>query len=162
DRIAASLGIARNAPQRLEAGTLHVLGEAADRGHLFLPRTRLIEDADRLLGGAGPTAVGAAIDALDAAGAVELEPLPAAGAAGAAGGVGREPLPGGGAGGGAGSPAETGGQGGPADQAVFVKALHTAETGIAARVKALLAQPPLPLDIDLGRALEWFERGEKI
>jgi exodeoxyribonuclease V alpha subunit len=128
DRIAASLGISRTAPQRLEAGALHVLGEAADRGHLFLPRTRLVEEADRLLG-AGPRPVEDAVTALAAAGLVEVEEMEAL--------------------------AES-------DQAVYLKPLHAAEAGVAARVRALLAQPPLPLEIDLERALAWFEKGESV
>ena len=182
DRIAASLGISRLAPQRLEAGALHVLGEAADRGHVYLPRTRLIEDADRLLG-AGPEAVATAVEALAAAGLVEVDEIEAIDGSGGigkletmaeAGEIGDFDEPGGderragnrAAGGtdrpgGAGAPPPgTGAAAG--DRAVYLKALHTAEAGIAARVRALLAQPALPLEIDLGRALEWFERGERL
>jgi exodeoxyribonuclease V alpha subunit len=143
DRIAASLGISRLAPQRLEAGALHVLGEAADRGHLFLPRSRLVEEADRLLG-AGRDAVEAAVTALAAAEQVEAEPLRAAVLAPAA------------------MTAADGAALQVPDWAVYLKPLHAAEAGLAARVRALLAQPQLPLEIDLGRALEWFERGERL
>jgi exodeoxyribonuclease V alpha subunit len=123
DRIAASLGISKLAPQRLEAGALHVLGEAADRGHLYLPRARLVEEADRLLG-AGPPLVDQAVTALAGAGLVEVEEI--------------EEAP------------------------VYLKPLHAAETGVAARVRSLLAQAPLPLEIDLERALAWFEKGERL
>ncbi len=143
DRIAASLGISRLAPQRLEAGALHVLGEAADRGHLFLPRSRLVEEADRLLG-AGRDAVEAAVTALAAAEQVETEPLRAA-----------DPAP-------TAMTAPDGAAVPVPDWAVYLKPLHAAEAGLAARVRALLAQPQLPLEIDLGRALEWFERGERL
>ncbi|MBV8201399.1 MAG: AAA family ATPase, partial [Acidobacteria bacterium] len=54
------------------------------------------------------------------------------------------------------------GLGGPGDEAVYLKPLHAAEAGVAARVRALLAQPPLPLEIDLERALAWFEKGESL
>jgi exodeoxyribonuclease V alpha subunit len=148
DRIAASLGISRLAPQRLEAGALHVLGEAADRGHLFLPRSRLVEEADRLLG-AGREAVEEAVTALTAAEQVETEPLRAADLAPSAKTVAD------------GSPAAGAAPPAP-DWAVYLKPLHAAEAGLAARVRALLAQPQLPLEIDLGRALEWFERGERL
>ncbi len=134
DRIAASLGISRQAPQRLEAGALHVLGEAASRGHLFLPRARLIEEADRLLGDVGAQAVGIAVAALAEAGTAVIDE-------------------------GGGDAADAAH---PADPAVYLRPLHTAETGVAGRVRALLAQPPLPFEIDLGRALEWFERGERL
>src|SRR6185295_5264578 len=49
DSIASALGIPPDAPQRIEAGTLHLLGQAADRGHLYLPRKTLIEEAEKLL-----------------------------------------------------------------------------------------------------------------
>jgi len=138
DRIAASLGISKLAPQRLEAGTLHVLGEAADRGHLYLPRARLVEEADRLLG-AGPPLVEQAIAALAGAGLVEVEEVAEV--------------------------AEVDGderRAGAGDPAVYLKPLHAAEAGVAARVRSLLAQPPLPLEIDLERALAWFEKGEQL
>jgi exodeoxyribonuclease V alpha subunit len=130
DAIATSLGISPTAPQRIEAGTLHLLGEAADRGHVLLPRRELREEAGKLLG-AEEWRVDQAIDALAESGQVMVEPLPAA-------------------------PAD------PLEAAVFLKSLHTAESGIAARVRALLVQPPLPLEIDLDRALEWFEKQERL
>ncbi len=49
DRIADSLGIPHDAPQRAEAGLLFALTQAADQGNVFLPRDRLIESAGELL-----------------------------------------------------------------------------------------------------------------
>ncbi len=49
DRIARSLGIASDAPQRVTAGVLRVLQQATDGGHMFLPRGRLIELGTELL-----------------------------------------------------------------------------------------------------------------
>jgi len=49
-----------------------------------------------------------------------------------------------------------------ADAAVFLKALETAERGVAERVQKLTAQRELPLKIDVGRACQWFERREAI
>ena len=130
DTIATALGIAPTAPQRIEAGTLHLLGEAADRGHVYLPRQQLREDAARLLG-AEDWRVDQAVAALAESGQVEVEPIPAA-------------------------PAD------PGEAAVSLKALYTAEAGIAARIRGLLVQPLLPLEIDLDRALDWFEKQERI
>lgn len=48
------------------------------------------------------------------------------------------------------------------ESAVFLKALHAAETSVAARIRTLLIQPMLPMEIDLDRALDWFEKTEKI
>ncbi|HSK74929.1 MAG TPA: ATP-dependent RecD-like DNA helicase [Thermoanaerobaculia bacterium] len=126
DKIASALGISPTAPQRIEAGSLYLLGQGADRGHLYLPRPRLIEEAQELLG-APADLVEKAVAALAETEQVVLEPLSA-----------------------------------PEEQAVFLKSLHAAESGAAARVRALLIQPPLPLEIDLDRALDWFEKTERI
>ena len=126
DRIAAALGVPPDAPQRIEAGTLYLLGEAADRGNLYLPRKTLTEEAEKLL--AAPAGrVDQALAALAETEQIVLEPLVD-----------------------------------PAEQAVYLKSLHAAESGVAARLRALLAQPPLPLEIDLDRALDWFEKRERI
>jgi exodeoxyribonuclease V alpha subunit len=130
DTIASSLGISPTAPQRIEAGVLHLLGEAADRGHVFLPRRQLQEDAGTLLG-AEVWRVDQAVGALAESGQAMVEPSSAA-------------------------------PGVPAEEAISLKPLHTAESGIAARIRALLVQPSLPLEIDLDRALEWFEKQERI
>ncbi|HEU4730614.1 MAG TPA: ATP-dependent RecD-like DNA helicase [Kofleriaceae bacterium] len=53
DAIAEKLGIARDAPERLEAGLLHALETAGEDGHLHLPDDELIAAAGELLGVAG-------------------------------------------------------------------------------------------------------------
>ncbi|HSG39818.1 MAG TPA: ATP-dependent RecD-like DNA helicase [Thermoanaerobaculia bacterium] len=126
DKIAAALGIPKDAPQRIEAGTLYLLGQGADRGHVYLPRKALVEEAEKLL--ESPAALaGKAVAALAEMEQVIVETLPASG-----------------------------------EEAVFLRSLHAAESGVAARVKALLVQPQLPLEIDLDRALDWFEKHERI
>jgi exodeoxyribonuclease V alpha subunit len=130
DRIAMALGIDPAAPQRLEAGVLHLLSEAGDRGHLFLPRRTLAQEAAALL--AAPAhLVDRAIGSLAESGQVVVEPAAAA-------------------------PAE------PDEAAVYPKALHVAETGIATRIRDLLIQPSLPFEIDVERALDWFEKTENV
>src|SRR5580693_885767 len=133
DKIAAAMGISRTAPQRIEAGVLHVLEEGADRGHLYLPRSQLVPEAEKLLA-VEPAAIVQALTALGASGQVVSEPLSPQPARG-------EALP-------------------DAEAAVYLPRLHAAETGAAARLRALLAQAALPLEIDLDRALTWFERKE--
>ncbi|MDQ1256581.1 MAG: exodeoxyribonuclease alpha subunit [Candidatus Hydrogenedentes bacterium] len=49
DKIAASLGIAKDAPQRLEAGLTFTLDEATGQGHMFLSKEELFEVASALL-----------------------------------------------------------------------------------------------------------------
>ncbi len=41
DEIARTLGIARDAPTRMQAAVLHVLSEAGERGHVYVPRVEL-------------------------------------------------------------------------------------------------------------------------
>jgi len=50
DAIADKLGIARDAPERLEAGLLHALETSAEDGHLHLPDDELLARAADLLG----------------------------------------------------------------------------------------------------------------
>ncbi len=49
DRIAQRIGIPADSPQRLRAGLLFALSEASVQGHVFLPRSRLLEEASALL-----------------------------------------------------------------------------------------------------------------
>jgi len=49
DRIAQRIGIPADSPQRLRAGLLFTLSEASVEGHVFLPQSRLLEEASALL-----------------------------------------------------------------------------------------------------------------
>jgi exodeoxyribonuclease V alpha subunit len=129
DKIAAALGIPPTAPQRIEAGSLYLLGQGADRGHVYLPKKTLLEEAEKLLD--APVAlVEQAIAALATPANNEqivLQNLAS-----------------------------------PEEQAIYLRSLHAAESSVADRIRALLIQPPLPLEIDVDRALDWFEKGERI
>jgi exodeoxyribonuclease V alpha subunit len=50
DKIAQAVGIAPDAPARLQAGVLHAMGAAGDAGHTLLPERELVETAAELLG----------------------------------------------------------------------------------------------------------------
>jgi exodeoxyribonuclease V alpha subunit len=50
DAIAEKLGIARDAPERLEAGLLHALEAGAEAGHMHVPDDELLAAAAELLG----------------------------------------------------------------------------------------------------------------
>jgi exodeoxyribonuclease V alpha subunit len=63
DKIARAVGIAEDAPARLEAGVLHALGVAAEEGHTLLPQQELLGQAVALLAVA-PEGVAAATTAL--------------------------------------------------------------------------------------------------
>ncbi len=73
DGIARNLGIPDDAPQRLEAGILFVLAQAAAAGHVYLPRDQAIEVATELLGADEERLTGAIGD-LAATQAVTIRP----------------------------------------------------------------------------------------
>jgi exodeoxyribonuclease V alpha subunit len=50
DTIAASVGIAKDSPERIKAGLAYTLSEAADDGHCYLPENALVADAAKILG----------------------------------------------------------------------------------------------------------------
>ena len=49
DTIAASVGIAKDSPERIKAGLAYTLSEAADDGHCYLPEDALVADAAKIL-----------------------------------------------------------------------------------------------------------------
>ncbi len=72
DKLAAALGVARDAPARIEAGVRHALDDEANAGHVFVPRARLTQKAATLLEVA-EDAAGAAIDRLARTGEVAVD-----------------------------------------------------------------------------------------
>jgi exodeoxyribonuclease V alpha subunit len=125
DKIAANLGLPGDSPQRAAAAAVYLLGQAADRGHLFLPRQRLVSQGAELLTVA-PALVDGAVGSLAERGEVVVEEA-------------------------------AGGDEGPP---VYLRSLHAAEAGLAARLTRVAATSATPIAIDLDRALEWFERRE--
>ena len=79
DALARALGIAADAPERLDAGVLHALGEAELEGHCHLPRPELSARAARLLQSTQSEAIDARIDGLAGMGRLVVGPDPAAG-----------------------------------------------------------------------------------
>jgi exodeoxyribonuclease V alpha subunit len=75
DRLASALGIARDSDVRVQAGVRHALDEAGGLGHVYLPRSRLVEEAAKLLE-VDPALVEAAVDSLGRAGDVAIEITP--------------------------------------------------------------------------------------
>lgn len=126
DKIARDVGIPADSKHRLGAGVLYALQQAADKGHVYVPRHDLVEATAELLA-VEANAVPAILDELAGRGEIALVPLE-----------------------------------NDADAAVFLKPLEIAERGLAERVKRLTAQRDLPLEIDVGRACQWFERRERI
>src|SRR5206468_756787 len=74
DAIAGKLGIARDAPERLEAGLLHALETAATDGNMHVPDDELVAKAAELLQVA-PQPLAPRLGALEASGKVVREVL---------------------------------------------------------------------------------------
>ncbi|MET0410091.1 MAG: ATP-dependent RecD-like DNA helicase [Polyangiaceae bacterium] len=72
DRLAASLGIVRDHPERVQAGVLHELGVLADAGHVLAPRDALCERSAAMLE-VDVAHVQAGIDALRASERIRVE-----------------------------------------------------------------------------------------
>jgi exodeoxyribonuclease V alpha subunit len=73
DRIARAQGFREDAPERIEAGVVHALGEAEEDGHTYLPAAALAERAAAMLGAERDACV-RAIEALGRARDVIVEP----------------------------------------------------------------------------------------
>jgi len=80
DAVARRLGLPAEAPQRLEAGLLHVLQEATSDGHVFLPREEALARAQALLE-APAEGIEAAVAVLAERGTVALRGVAGAGQA---------------------------------------------------------------------------------
>ncbi|MCG5053928.1 MAG: ATP-dependent RecD-like DNA helicase [Myxococcales bacterium] len=75
DRLATSLGVAKDAAIRIEAGLRHVLDEANGGGHVFVPRLELERLAAERLG-VDEALVRPAVDVLGREGVVALDSVP--------------------------------------------------------------------------------------
>ncbi len=72
DKLAAALGVAPDAPARLEAGVRHVLDDESGNGHVFVARARLCQKAAALLD-QPEEGVTAAIERLARAGEIAID-----------------------------------------------------------------------------------------
>ncbi|MDQ3249733.1 MAG: AAA family ATPase, partial [Chloroflexota bacterium] len=63
DRIAQSLGLAPDSPQRVAAGVVFALNQATEEGHVFLPTSELVKQAAELLA-VSPAQIGVGITRL--------------------------------------------------------------------------------------------------
>ncbi|MGA4953245.1 ATP-dependent RecD-like DNA helicase [Streptomyces lydicamycinicus] len=132
DRIAQSVGIPHDSPDRVKAGLQYALSQSTDQGHCFLPEEQLIADAVKLL----QVDTGLVIDCL---GELAADPE----------GVVREQVPG-------------GADGAPPVTAVYLVPFHRAEISLAGRLTRLLRtdedRMPAFRDVDWHKALAWLAR----
>jgi exodeoxyribonuclease V alpha subunit len=144
DTIAASVGIARDSPERIKAGLAYTLSEAADDGHCYLPEPNLVADAAKILE-VPAELITPCLDELAAAEGVVREEVPAQ----------------------AGPAAATSGAAGPAVAstvpqvpAVYLPPFYQAERALASALLRLLAsgRDRLPgfASVDWDKALGWL------
>lgn len=130
DRIAQSVGIPHDSPERVKAGLQYALSQSTDQGHCFLPEEQLISDAVKLL----QVDTGLVIECLD-----EL--------AGEEEGVVRERVPG-----------PDGGE--ELVTAVYLVPFHRAELSLSAQLLRLLRtdedRMPGFRDVAWDKALTWL------
>ncbi|MER6065571.1 SF1B family DNA helicase RecD2 [Streptomyces sp. CA-142005] len=138
DKIAQSVGIPHDSPERVKAGLQYALSQSADQGHCFLPEERLISDAVKLLA----VDTGLVIECL----AELAEPTEDGGDPG----VVREKVPG-----------PDGGDDSEPVTAVYLVPFHRAELSLSAQLLRLLRtdQDRMPgfRSVDWGKALDWLK-----
>jgi exodeoxyribonuclease V alpha subunit len=131
DTIAASVGIAKDSPERIKAGLAYTLSEAADDGHCYLPESRLVTDAAKILEVPADLIAPRVADLAAEEGAV-IEILPVPGAAAA------EPL-----------------------RAVYLPPFFHAERSLATALRNLLAtgkdRLPAFQSVEWDKALGWLK-----
>ena len=129
DRFARGLGFPEDSPLRAEAGILHALAKSVEEGHLFLPSTDLLQQTQRMLE-CDRKALSDALQRLVAASRVIAEDL----------GHSLEVLP---------APV-------PRERAIYLPALHAAESGIVEQISRLRGAvrilPPIDAETAAARA----------
>ena len=170
DAIAQRLGISKDSVERAEAGVLHVLGELSDDGHVYYPHRELLESAREILE-IDEAIIATAISRLSGEHLVveraqevslalpDLGPLPLAPSSEVerpSASACPEPAEGLGPTGcrskDSSAPLQA-----REDSPVYLKALHVAESGTASLLRALMGAPVAPVDLDVPRAVAWFE-----
>jgi exodeoxyribonuclease V alpha subunit len=140
DRFARGLGFGEDSPARAEAGIMHALKASSEEGHLFLPSTELLQQSQKLLE-SDRAIIAGALESLIASGRVKAERLGAAPAAAPAQDMPpatATPVAA------PGEPPAADTTGGPPDlgeRAIYLPALHAAETGIVTELERLLKAP---------------------
>jgi len=134
DKIASNLGIAANSPRRAEAGVLHVLGSFSEDGHVCCPRSLLVEKAAEVLE-IDEHVVEPAVDSLSVEGLVVIENIDERA-------VGEDLV----------AVEET------CDEFVYLRSLYASEVGAANLMRRILESDVVRLDIDMDKAVGWFER----
>ena len=139
DAIARSQGVARDAPERVAAGVIHILDEASSReGHMFLWRRDLLGRTREMLALQGER-VDSAIRALCDDRRLKVFSPHSSGTA-----------------------ASRSRASGAVEQAIYLPWLEAAERKVARRLEVLFAEATTPLKVDVDTAIRKFESRERI
>lgn len=128
DHIAEKLGFEKNAVLRVEAGILYVLHQLSDDGHVYYPYEELVEKCEEILGVDRETVV-RALGAVSLDNKIVVEDL-------------NESLV----------------EFRENNKAVYLAKFHVSETGIAARMSALLNSPKSVREVHSNRAVDWVQK----
>lgn len=132
DQLATRLGIAENAPERIQAGMLYGLSLSARAGNCYEPRETIVQKTAELLR-LDPTSVDAQLEALALQGRIHIE-----------------------------EPPELTDPGQPIEERVYPNTLKIAEDGVARCIQVLCRQALLPMKIHAERSLDQFESDSKM
>jgi exodeoxyribonuclease V alpha subunit len=158
DTIAASVGIARDSPERIKAGLAYTLSEAGDDGHCYLPEHALVTQAVKILGVPADQIAPLIGDLATEELAIRDEvPAPRAGRDGAgqesAGKDGATQAP---------SPGEDSAAAGDTVQAVYLPPFYHSERNVASSLRRLLCSSADRLKafqtVDWEKALGWLKQ----
>ncbi len=144
DKIAVNIGIESTSPRRAEAGVLHALGGLSDEGHVCVPRDQLMEKAANILeidGEIVNTAVDTLIEQELIASETVTDSNPSA--------IIQTDSP---------SSQESNITG----ELIYLRSLYNSEVGVVRQIDRLLATDLKPIDIEIEKALSWFEQQYKI
>jgi exodeoxyribonuclease V alpha subunit len=128
DRIAGQLGFARNSDVRAAAGVLYVLNKLAEEGHVYYPYEPLIEKSGEILQ-VEREIITKALSSITVEGKIIMEDL-------------NEDLE----------------EFKKNHKAVYLKKLHTSETGIAVRFQKLISASRTVCRVDTDQAIAWVQQ----
>jgi exodeoxyribonuclease V alpha subunit len=138
DKIAEKIGISKDSPIRTEAGTLYVLHELSDDGHIYYPYGSLVKKCADVLE-VEETTIPYALDSIASQKKVIIENLFSLNSG--------DPQ--------AGTPTLN-------SKAVYLTPLYVAELGIVNRLKALFSYPKQMRLVNIDEAIDWTQKTLKM
>ena len=130
DKIAEKLGIPKDSQIRAEAGILYVLHELSDEGHVYYPYERLVKKCSEVLE-VGEEKIPPALDSIEAQEKIVIDEA---------------------------GNRKSDTENLKSDAAVYLTKFYVSETGIASRLKTLVAFPKQLRLLNIEQAIEWAQK----